>query len=188
MNVRRHTWKAPRGTGFTLLETLMCLAILAALVALSAPSFQAMLTKQRISAARTELVAAIQWARWEALRRNTRVALLRRTDCSAQLVSEDQWDCGWIIVAGDAITRNSVIPPADILQTFSVPAGVRVLHQGGGSSLQIARSGYPLLVANKFVIGKPAPGTTGVASERHVATLCMNRTGRVRAIEGQTTC
>ncbi len=94
MNVHRHTWNAPRSTGFTLLESLLCLAILAALAALAAPSFQAMLTKHRVGAARTELVAAIQWARWEALRRNTRVSLLRRTDCSAQLTSDDQWDCG----------------------------------------------------------------------------------------------
>lgn len=115
----------PTHRGFTLLEALLGLAILAVLASLAAPQFQAALSKQRVGAARTELVASIQWARWEALRRNTRVSLLRRTDCSAHHTSVDQWDCGWTIVAGEDITRNSVATPENILQSFSVPAGVR---------------------------------------------------------------
>ena len=63
-------------TGFTLIEALGCLAILGILASLAAPPFRAALTRQRIAAVRTELTASIQWARWEALRRNT----WRRTD------------------------------------------------------------------------------------------------------------
>lgn len=180
--------RALRGAGFTLLETLVVVAIIAIVASLAAPHFQAALNKHRIGAVRTELVAAVQWARWEALRRNSRVSLLRRTDCNAHLASPDQWDCGWTIVAGEDATQNSLAAPNSILQTFAVPPGIRILHQGGGPAFQVARSGYPLLVANKFVIGNLALDTTGVASGRYVSTLCMNRTGRIRTIEGQITC
>lgn len=180
--------QSPSESGFTLLETLVALVIVAILASLAAPHFRAALNKHRIGAVRTEFVASVQWARWEALRRNTRVSLLRRTDCLAQLASADQWDCGWIVVAGEDITSTSRVAPDSILQSFAVPAGIRLMHPGGGPALQVAKSGYPLLVANKFVIGNPALDTTGVASGRHALTLCMNRTGRIRTIEGQITC
>lgn len=174
--------------GLSLVEVLVCIAILGTLASLAASPFRSMLTQHRIAGVRTELTAAIQWARWEALRRNTPVTLIRRSDCATPLLHNDDWHCGWHLVAGQPTTSASVLDEAEILQTFSVPNGLRLLHPGGGQGLQFARSGYPVLVAHKFVLGIPANARSGVAITRHTTTLCMNRTGRVRTIEGETTC
>lgn len=174
--------------GFSLVEVLVCLAILGILASLAAIPFRSALERQRIAAVRTELLSAMQWARWEALRRNSTVTLVRRVDCPTPLPDGDDWHCGWQVVAGQHITRNSTATPAEVLQTFELPSGLRMVHPGGGPLLQFARSGYPVLVAHKFVVGMPAGDMSGVARTPHTTTLCMNRTGRVRTIEGQMTC
>lgn len=174
--------------GFSLVETLVCVAVLGILASLAATPFRSALNQHRIAGVRTELLAAMQWARWEALRRNSTVTLLRRADCTTPLLENDSWHCGWHLVAGAHSTRTSTAEDAEILQTFNIPSGLRLVHPGGGQALQFARSGYPVLVAHKFIIGLPADIREGVATTRHTTTLCMNRTGRVRVIEGQTTC
>lgn len=182
--------RAPRraALGLSLIEALVCVAVLGVLASLAAVPFRTALQQHRIAGVRTELVAALQWARWEALRRNAPVALLRRTDCSTPLRSHDDWHCGWVVVAGEKPHATAALPPTDILQTFGVPPGLHLVHPGGGHGLQFAGSGYPVLVAHKFIVGLPADSQAGVAITRHTTTLCMNRTGRVRAIEGTTTC
>ncbi|MFT3717931.1 GspH/FimT family pseudopilin [Pseudorhodoferax sp.] len=168
--------------GITMVEALVCLAILAVLAGLAAPSFHHALQKQRIAAVRTELTTALQWVRWEALRRNATVSLARREDCGLLLRSADEWHCGWDIVATGPEHER------EVLQRFELHHGLHLVHPGGGATLAYARSGQPAQVAHKFVVGLPADTSLGVATTSHAITLCMNRTGRVRTIEGQTSC
>lgn len=167
-----------RGAG--LIELLIGLTLLGILAALAAPSLQQALIRQRVSSASAELAAALHWARWEALRSNAPVTLLRREDCGAALVDSGDWHCGWDLVAG-------VAPDIERLQRFDLPTGLRMVHSGGGD-LAFNRAGQPARVAHRFVIGLPADPGTGVAPTPEAITLCMNRTGRVRAVHGQTSC
>lgn len=189
MQPKRHpTAPCCETAGFTVVEALVCVAIFGVLASLAMVPLRSTLTQHRIAGVRTELLAALQWARWEALRRNATVTLLRRADCGTSLRGNDDWHCGWDLVAGAHNSRTPAAEGTEILQTFSIPSGLRLVHPGGGQALQFSRSGYPVLVAHKFIIGLPADTRDGVATTRHTTTLCMNRTGRVRAIEGQTTC
>lgn len=66
----------PAGTrGLTLMELIVTVAILAILVALAVPSFNAFLAKGRLSGAAEALAQDLQLARSEALRRNDDVRL-----------------------------------------------------------------------------------------------------------------
>lgn len=170
-----------KARGLTLVEGLVCLSILAALTALAAPGFRDALLKQRVAAAHSSLGATLQWTRWEALRSNANVSLTRRTDCTTTLRSADDWHCGWDVVAA---TPDG----PQLLQRFDLPDHLRLVHAGGGANLPFSRLGQPLQVAHKFVLGLPADTPLGVAPNRYAITLCMNRTGRVRAIEGSTSC
>lgn len=169
-------------SGLTLVESLICLALAAALAVMAAPGMRDAIALQRVASVRSELGAALQWARWEAVRRNATVSLSRRTDCDVALSTPDDWHCGWDVVARPAE------PSSEILQRFDLPRGVRIAHQGGGASLPFSRYGQPAQVAHKFVIGPPATTPLGIGATPHTTTLCMNRTGRVRTVEGRTTC
>jgi len=61
--------------GFTLVELMVTVAIVAILMAIGAPQLQSFLQKQRVAADVNSLTAAVQLARSEALKRNGRVSM-----------------------------------------------------------------------------------------------------------------
>lgn len=73
---------APVARGFTLVELMVVLIVLAVLVGMAMPSFTQMVNRNRLTAAANEMVASMQIARVEAVRRNMRVALCPSTDGS----------------------------------------------------------------------------------------------------------
>lgn len=161
--------------GMTLVETMVCLLIAGVLASLAGPRWRDLLVRQRVATVRTELTAAMQWARWEAVRRNAPVALQRRTGCSALLATVHDWDCGWDV-------QTALSGEAQTLQTFVPPPGVRLTHPGGGAAMEFGQGGMPTLVAHKFVIAASADVTPATT------VLCINRAGRVRTVTGTVTC
>lgn len=161
--------------GMTLVEVMVVLAIVGTLACLAAPSMRDMLLRQRMVGVRSELSTALQWARWEAVRRNAAVSLQRRTDCLNALTAAKDWPCGWAVV----VHASGLV---QVLQVFDLPDGVRLVHAGGGSAVQFERNGMPTLVAHRFTIESSRAPTS------HLTALCMNRSGRVRTVTGQATC
>lgn len=65
--------KVPRHAGFTMVELMVTLAVMAVLAALALPSFQVFMAENRASGKTVELVAAVKTAQSEALRRSRQV-------------------------------------------------------------------------------------------------------------------
>ncbi|MGZ8934442.1 MAG: GspH/FimT family pseudopilin [Methylobacter sp.] len=65
--------KKLRNSGFTLLELMLVIAIIAILAALAVPSFSTTLAKQRTTGAAEAVLADLRWARAEAIKRNRNV-------------------------------------------------------------------------------------------------------------------
>ena len=59
-----------RDRGFTLMELLITLAVVAIVASLAVPSFQNMIATQRVRSAANDLVSALNFARSEAVKRN----------------------------------------------------------------------------------------------------------------------
>lgn len=82
--------------GFTLVELLTVITILAILSAMAAPVMADMVVRYRIDGLRMELMQSIQQARAEAMVRGNTVTLRRTAGCAIALAGSNDWSCGWV--------------------------------------------------------------------------------------------
>ncbi|MCY1359607.1 Chthon cassette protein D [compost metagenome] len=85
---RRVICKAHAEKGFTLVELMVALVVLAILIGVAVPSYQNIIASQRLRAAVSDLHSALVFARSEAIKRNRTITL----ETSA---GEDDWGLGW---------------------------------------------------------------------------------------------
>jgi Verrucomicrobium spinosum paralogous family TIGR02596 len=145
---RRRAGVRARQGGFTLLELMVTLAVLAILVSLATPSFTAVINGNRLTAQANDLVADIQLARSEAVRRNRTVRLCRSEDGASCADGEGNWT-GWIVM----------LPGADpeVLRVATVKGAVEV---SGGDTMNfrpdgLARDDTGSLLATTFTVCLP---------------------------------
>ena len=99
MNLRQ--WHARRNSrGFTLVEALIVIGVLAVLAGLTAPGFRAMVVKQQLKNAGYDLASTITLARSEALTRNAAVTVAP---------PDGNWAHGWTVTeeSGTVIRRQN---------------------------------------------------------------------------------
>jgi len=148
--------------GFTLIEVMVALTVLAILISLGAPSFAEWLQSQRIRAAAEALTNGLQVARGEAIRRNLPVSLgLEPTRSGFTVCEATVSPCDSTTPAppapnsfiqskspqeggGNAIvsTKDSTGLPGATLVTFS-PLGSVIDNPGGSPRLARVDVGYP---------------------------------------------
>jgi type IV fimbrial biogenesis protein FimT len=107
-----------RVKGFTLIELMVVIAMIAIIASLAAPSFQTGIAKQKVSVAASDLMASLMQARNEAITNNqqTIVQPLETTD----------WSRGWRVYV-DTDKDKSYTEGTDLLVTTVAPAAANVV-------------------------------------------------------------
>ena len=138
--------------GFTLIEAMVVVAIIAILGAIAAPSFQNMLRNNRLSAASSALQVSLNLARSEAAKRGSDARVSVAANGTAGL-----WANGWTVFEDKTATANGgVAPTADgatvkLLEVVAAPSSSASYSQTGtlnyftynGQGRLIASNGGP---------------------------------------------
>lgn len=107
--------------GFTLLELMVTIAIVAILAAVGVPSFVSLIASQKLKTAASTLQASLNLTRAEALKRNANVTLSPR--------QAGQWNAGWQIL--DPST-SVVLFTTEALSSLTITGPASVVYQGSG--------------------------------------------------------
>lgn len=119
----------PRGNpvdmagGFTLIELMVTLAVLAVIIAITTPLFAGVINSNRLTSNANELVAALQIARTESIRNNAR-AVLCESDNGSSCTGNAAWR-GWIVSVDS--NRNGIVESSEILKVGRVEAPTQML-------------------------------------------------------------
>lgn len=138
--MKRYVVCPPPRRGFTLIESLAVVALLAVVTVMVAPSFVAWRVRDTVDARAKALIQSLAYARSEALRRGSRVTVCR-IDAARHCLAAGQacsdgiadWACGWGVFAerGGALSLLRAQPllaavsivGAQTNLTFTPPAG-----------------------------------------------------------------
>lgn len=102
-------------TGFSLIELMVTVAVLAIILAIGAPSFLSVFNGNRLSTQANLLVGGLQAARSEAVRRNARVTVCRTETGTSCAAGPGAWT-QWLVVdaAGGVLQSQAAKPPVQL--------------------------------------------------------------------------
>ena len=173
-------------SGFTAVELLVTIAILAVLAALAAPSFAQILEKWRIRQINEALQSSLYLARSEAIKRGGNVVVKKlpnNTNGCTTATTTNRWVCGWIIC--DTTVNSTCNPSGEILQRYDSPAPrkVEIARARGGETIQLDRWGA---VSGTYA-GFSITPTGGNTSSPSTLGVCMSSGGRIRTTDPANT-
>lgn len=159
-----------RPNGFTIVELVVVVAVLAILAGLGAGNYRNVTAKTRVGGAASDLRLAIELTRSEALKRGRRVSLLP--------VGGD-WAAGWIVVVDANGNRQADVDEPLLLQRARLNPATRVSVNTTPGYLAFGASGTPQQYSGAFLAATLEFCDTGNAGG-----VVLARTGRPRMTSG----
>ncbi|WP_140718800.1 GspH/FimT family pseudopilin [Pseudomonas sp. Hp2] len=160
-----------RDTGFTLIESMMAMAVLAILVAIGIPAFKATLERQRARTATHLLSAQFASARSVAISHRTPTTVCPSAD-GLRCTEGTDWSRGWIMYRDPGRTPQPA-SAASVLRWENRPAS--------GATRLLSSPGRRLI---RFLPDGRSAGTNlsvrVCSDERFMAEIVVNNLGRVR--------
>jgi type IV fimbrial biogenesis protein FimT len=163
-----------RQRGFTLVELVVTIALVAILTTLAIPSFSEVLRQWRRDSATRELSTSLQLARSEAVKTSRRLAICPSTDGTG-CAATTEWSTGWIVFVDDGATDLSYDSGERIIKVASTQGGVATLTSSGSVQiLQFLPNGLMGTGTTTFTVTP-----SGATSATKVDTITVSTVGRV---------
>lgn len=160
-----------RQRGFTLIELMIAIAVLAVILTTAVPAMGRFLEQQRLTAKANGLVGHLQFARGKAISHNTLVAACPSSD-GRSCTGGNRWDNGWIIHL-DPDKLGQPARPEDVLRVVQA-SPEHVIHSGGRHRVRFRGSG--VAYGTNLTIRVCARGNPHAAR-----AVVVSNPGRVRA-------
>lgn len=163
--------------GFTLIELMVTIGIVAILAAIAFPSFESSLRSNRVATATNELTASLALARSEALRNPGGAILCASTNAAT---CGGTWNDGWIVAVD--LNDNDVADANDRIVRSTVPntrlAVTATASSGNSAVIVFDRRGRMADASTRTLSVVPGDCPSGQALQR---VLTLRATGQVSA-------
>lgn len=179
----------PQQRGFTLIELLVTVSIAVVLVMLAIPSFETFRRNAQLTSASNSLMAGINAARSEAMKKGTN-AMLSPIDAGGS------WNAGWIVFTFGAGNTSQAYDAATdnlVLKQNAMPAYLTVSGTGPATGtspyIMFDASGYAKLKAGGFgaaTLNLTRSDLTGTDLLEQTRRIKIANVGRVRACKPKT--
>ncbi|TWG90747.1 type IV fimbrial biogenesis protein FimT [Luteimonas sp. J16] len=140
-NVHRTRQRVGRGrrpqAGFTLIELMVTVAVIAILAVVGVPAMAGMINVNRINTATDNMIASLQLARSEAIRRGARVTVCASNDGQTCASSTD-WN-RWIVIGRDNVASEGGSEVIDVIRDETTTGGIQL--QGPADGIVFRSSG-----------------------------------------------
>lgn len=168
--------KTDHENGFTLIELMVAVAVLAVTLTIGVPSFRETIQTNRMATQANEFVAALALARSEAIKRGTRTTLCKSPDGS-NCTNGGNWDQGWIVFVDGNNNATADDGTGSILKVYS-SLGSSTLsgNTNVANYVSYISSGFTQLIGGGIQAGTftLCPGTSGATGR----SIVISATGR----------
>ena len=151
--------------GFTLIELMVVVVIVAILLTLALPSFSVLSLRTKLKSYANEMVASVYLARGEAIKRNANMTLCIAKSNVDECESSGDWDQGWLVMD----------PNETVVKRYQkLSSGIVLFETSSTPIITFNPSGLANAVT-EFTICQEAPNQ---GLEEKVVTI--SRTGRTK--------
>ena len=162
--------------GFTLVEMMVAVAVLAIMLAIGMPAFGGLVDNQRMDSSVDTLLRSIHFTRSEAIRRNRHVTMAP---------DDGRWDAGWVIFVDE--NDDGVHDPGEPLLREERLGGIIPIQANTNIATYVRynRQGESELLNGGFQSGTFSfcPNRAGAKGRQ----LIINRVGRARVQQAEVT-